>query len=206
MLLAIGLLLLSLTPSVAAMNTARTMRREAKSFRQSMSIEDGIVTDDDGIIGNSARGADHAPRAHHSAHRPHRARLPLRMRPMAMESDGGDPMHLFPDQLPDPVGRDITDQGGSVVGDIVGDAQNGNTNGNGDEQGNGQMSAPNAQNGDVSSNDDATIGDNGQAVPQDHTADDGNSSGVLAWVIAMIALLAVVLVVLALIPKKSRSH
>jgi hypothetical protein len=52
------------------------------------------------------------------------------------------------------------------------------------------------------------IGDaaQGEASMEDGTADDGNSSGILPWIIASIVVVAVVLVILALIPNKNRSH
>ncbi len=229
--LMIGMLFLTLTPVAAAVHTAGDKRRTDAPARESMKIENGIVTDDDGIIGNSATGADHSPRPHrtHRMHRPHRMRL------TAAENENGvpnqapndlpkgtptntantvpnsDPMNIAPDQLPNPVGRDITDDNATgdsgIVGDIVGDVTDGTLGGtNGNGIGGDQTGTPNTQDGDVSDNHDATIDDNGQGSTEDHTADDGNSSGVLPWIIAIIVLLAVVLVILALIPKKNKSH
>jgi hypothetical protein len=46
----------------------------------------------------------------------------------------------------------------------------------------------------------------GEASMENGTADDGNSSGILPWIIASVVTVAVVLVILALIPNKNKSH
>ncbi len=51
-----------------------------------------------------------------------------------------------------------------------------------------------------------TPNNNGGAVGENGTTDEANSSGVLPWIIALLVILSIVLVVLALIPKKNRSH
>ncbi len=52
----------------------------------------------------------------------------------------------------------------------------------------------------------ARSGNGADMIERNGTADDGNSSGILPWIIAAIVAVSVVLVVLALIPRKNKSR
>ena len=52
----------------------------------------------------------------------------------------------------------------------------------------------------------ARSGNGTNVIEENGTADDGNSSGILPWIIAAIVAVSVVLVVLALIPRKNKSR
>ena len=193
MLSMLCLMLIVLTPGAAA--AARTTARHNADTRMSAKIrvENGIVTDDDGIIGNSASGADHAP--HHRHHRAHRT-SPFSSRRMGRARDQAPTLSLTADALPC----------GSDAAGTLADGRNGMLSGDGPFDG-----MPEARTGDEGLLPEADEllpdTDNGKidaSDPSDEsTARDG---GVLALVLAIIAGLAVVLIVLALIPKKGRAR
>lgn len=178
------LLFLALTPaaSAARMHGGRRMR---PLMRDMMRIENGIVTDDDGIIGNSATGADHA----RYGRRPHPAHL------MTGSDIPSDPLDVVPDLPQNGTNGDMDaplgDNGGIGADDIADGSAN-----------NGTDMLPNPTAGDTKDDTDGNI-----ANDQGDGTTDGTdtASGVLPWIIAIIVLLAVVLIILSLMPKKKRN-
>lgn len=159
-------LLLMLAPGIGAA-PARTMTefthgqmgsREAQRVQNDMNR--GIVTDDDGFIGNGTHGAD-APQGSAA--------------------------------LPNPAqdGRNSRMNGQSTADGNNGTARNGGVAGSAE---NGAPLDGNTGNG-YPNNSDGNL-----------TANTGNSSGVLGWIIAIIVLVAIALVVLALVPKRDPSR
>ena len=184
-LLMLCLLFLSLTPAASAARV-RDGHRAHSRMRGMIRIENGIVTDDDGIIGNSARGADHA----RYGRRPRTAHL------MTGADIPSDPMNIVPD-LP---------QNGTN-GDMNG--VDGNANANGVDGipdapvKDGTSVLPDPTVGDTQDDTDGNIANDTADNPADATND--KASSVLPWIIAIIVLLAVVLIILSLMPKKKRN-
>lgn len=108
-------------------------------------------------------------------------------------SDGG---HLAVSMMQSGEDGRVTDQDG-----LIGNGQDGADHAEPDdmfEKGMGDRTAPEARDAAPEAGD-MMPGGNG-------TASDGNSLGILPWIITALVVLAVVLVVLALIPKKNKSH
>ncbi len=141
-------------------------------------IEDGKITDHDGIIGNSLHGADAKVRASLRRHMRHHHRH------MKQDADSdGTISHRMIDNLHNTRDRSIK-KAENVVGDADGvlhDVEHG------------------ADQAEKSARD---------AVDRQDGADseNSNSTAVLGWVIAMLVVLAIALVVLAILPKKNRER
>lgn len=176
------LLLLALTPaaSAARMNGAQKVMRRMRWMPR---VENGIVTDGDGIIGNSARGADHA----RHARRPRPAHM--------MTGSDIPPDPILPDlpengvngnmnDLPDGMGSMPDHAGDPIDGHALNDGDRGNT-----ANDTGGNLANDTQNGDAASD----------------VTDDATANVVLPWIIGIIVLLSVVLIALALMPKRKRN-
>ena len=188
------LLLLALTPAASAARMSgaqKAMRR----MRWMPRVENGIVTDGDGIIGNSATGADHARHAR-------------RPRP-AHKMTGAD----IP---PDPIIPELPQNGGtgglpeSGAGNNVNRLPDGTDMlpGDANDPMNGML--PDASQGDVANDPDGHIAGDGENRPNgtsDATdkTDDTAAKGVLPWIIGIIVLLGIVLIVLSLMPKRRNS-
>ena len=193
MLSMLCLLLIVLMPGAAATAHTRAHHRADTRMSAKIRVENGIVTDDDGIIGNSASGADHAPyRRHHRANRT----SPFSSRRMDRARRKAPTISLTADALP---------CGSDAAGTLAG-GQNGMLSGDGPFD-----STPQARTGDdgvlPEANDLLPNTDNGNinaSDPADQSA--ARDGGALALVLAIIAGLAVVLIALALIPKKGRAR
>lgn len=220
LLIMLSVLFLTLCPSVAAIPTrdgARHVDRTtaARHVRVGIRMENGVVTDDDGIIGNGTRGADRAPSSHRRHHtRPtsgNTAETAVVTSPDGMlpERDGTQPRDgalgraigdLTDGMQGDPSapmrGRTLPDEGtdNGIANDDIAD---GNTEGdNGDDMvEDGTIEDGHADNG--------VVDDNGA---DEGVTEDGNSSArsILPWVIGILVVLAAVLVVLALMPRRRR--
>ncbi len=180
-LLMLCMLFLALAPTALAADvrgSARNMGNSHAPMRTGLRIEDGIVTDRDGIIGNGTHGADRAPHRHHT-HRSH----------PTMSKCATAATVLFSDTPPSHTSK------ATVTG-------NDTDNGSGSE--NGMIDDNNARNGIVEQNGDIADDDRDRARS---AAEDENATArlILPWIIAIIAILAAVLVILALTPKKRRS-
>ena len=185
------LLLLALTPAASAARTSgaqKVMRR----MRWMPRVENGIVTDGDGIIGNSARGADHARhvRRPHPAHMMTGADIPPDPILPDLPENGGtgglpeNGVNGNMNDLPDGMGATPDHAGDPIDGHALNDGDRGNTANDTD----GNL-ANDAQNGGTASD----------------VTDDATANGVLPWIIGIIVLLAVVLIVLSLMPKRKRN-
>ena len=176
-LLMLCLLFLALTPAASA---AHARNGHTRPFRMGgmMRIENGIVTDDDGIIGNSAKGADHA----RYGRRPHPAHL------MTGSDIPGDPLDTVPDLPQNGTNGDMNGASGIADGSANDETVNDGTD-----------MLPDPTVGDTQDDTDGNIAND--------TADDAGdkASSVLPWIIAIIVLLAVVLIILSLMPKKKRN-
>ncbi len=186
------LLVCSLALPVSATMRAASEEQMHPRLRQTLSIhvENGKVTDSDGIIGNSLRGADaaHPRRAHHS-----------------MRSFAGDTKNA--------IGNAAND-----VKNAVGDVARGveNAAGNAMRGAEGTTDRTRSENGNQGDNGIAgdDVADAPARNPNDHSlsqqnegsdsAEDGRS--VIGWVVAILIILAIALIVLALLPKKNRER
>lgn len=186
------LLLLALTPAASAARMSgaqKTMRR----MRWMPRVENGIVTDSDGIIGNSATGADHARhgRRPRPAHMMTGADIPPDPIMPELPQNGG--MNDLPqngadsnmNMLPDGMGATPHDAGDPIDGNALTDGDRGNT--------------ANDTDGNL-----ANDTENGADNASDAT-DDASANGVLPWIIGIIVLLGVVLIALSLMPKRKRN-
>lgn len=227
LLVMLSVLFLMLCPSVSAMyprDGARHVDRTnaARHIRVGIRMEDGMVTDDDGIIGNGTRGADRAP----SSHRRHHARptsgntaeadVVTLGGGMLPERDGAQPRDgaldraigdLSGGMLGDPStpmrGRTLPDEGtndndvagnGGIANDDIADGNTENGNG-GDMVEDGTIEDGHAEDG--------VVDDSGEGKGE---TEDGNSSArsILPWIIGILVVLAAVLVALALMPRRRR--
>lgn len=202
-LLMLCMLMLSLAPTVAAMNVrdgAMSARRDRMRPRYALRVENGIVTDDDGIIGNSATGADHAPHGRHP--------MP-RLLPTAgmgeRVAQGAERIMNGVDKATDRMrGRDVTpnapDSDVHTEDGMIedGNAQNGIVEHEQNAE-NGLLPNDGIAPDDVAPHDVAP-GD-GEGVAEDETA---SARSALPWVIVIIIVLAAVLVVLALMPGRKK--
>jgi hypothetical protein len=146
--------------------------------------ENGIVTDDDGIIGNGRRGADRAP----LPRRAHRARRTMDTMTATQVEDG-----ILPDRSTAPHRSDeSTDRRGR---DLMPPAED------------GQIEDKNTTDGHV---DAPSTADQGTEQPPmtDVTGKESGSPArsLLPWVIVSVGILAVLLIALALMPKKGRGR
>ncbi len=190
-LLMLCLLFLALTPAASAARVHADRRAQSR-MRGMMRIENGIVTDDDGIIGNSATGADHA----RHVRRPRPAHM---MTGSDIPSSPLDPVPGLPQNGTD------GDMNGTL-GDTADGGMNGNTNGT--AEGDTAEGGPVKDGTDMLP--DPTVGDvrddtDGNVANDTANGTDDTASSVLPWIIGIIVLLAVVLIVLSLMPKKKRN-
>ena len=164
LLVALCMLFILLTPVASALGSAKESNDAYLAVSVMCNAEDGKVTDNDGIIGNSQSGADHAEAPDRFANGIQDGALP--------------DSPLLPDE-----------------------AGNGMGSGNADGLGDNMPSPGNGARGM-----DGAGADNGNMIGESGTADDGNSSGILPWIIAAIVAVSIVLVILALIPRKNKSR
>lgn len=157
LLLALVMLFITLSPTASAFGSTGEDKGAALAVWAMCEGENGKVTDDDGIIGNSRRGADRSPMDDRFENGIDGA-LPGR--------DGGSGMEHAHDGPLDTAPRS-SERARGVGGTEAGD---------------------------------------GGMVGEDGTAVDGNSSGILPWIIAAIVTVSIVLVVLALIPRRNKSR
>ena len=186
------LLLLALTPAACAARVhgaPKAMHR----MRWMPRVENGIVTDGDGIIGNGARGADHArharrPRPAHmmtGSDVPPDPTLPELPQNGGTGSPSDNGVNGNMNDLPDGMGATPDHAGDPIDGQALNDGDRGNT--------------ANDTDGNLA-NDTASGGEGGADV-----TDGAAANGVLPWIIGIIVLLAVVLIVLSLMPKRKRN-
>lgn len=186
----LSLLLCSLAFPASAAMRARQADSMHPRLRQTLSIdaENGRVSDGDGIIGNSLRGADaaHPRRAHRKINTlPKRAENAVRGAADAV----GDAAKGAADAVGD-MARSVTDS----VGDMTrGEAGSAGDNIARDDV--GDPAAPDAQ-GHALTRPDADTNE----------MQENTGRGVLGWVLAVLVILAIALVVLALLPKKQRDR
>ena len=206
------LLLLTALPTSARMSGSAMGKPMARGVRWS----GGTVTDTDGIIGNGTRGAD-AP-----------CEVVKRMTGRATNG-----IRRATDRVVRGV-EDVTQGIGNAVGDMARDIGNGTrdlTDGDGSsdmtqdgirEQGESENGTVTDHTTDGTENGNATDSpadpNNGtnadSGIANDDVAGDGalengteeSSGGVIGWVIAVLVVLGIVLVVLALLPKKNRDR
>ena len=239
--LGIALILLLLTLSfivspAAAVTTSGTMRgadrRHAVHRPVSRAVirrENGIVTDDDGIIGNGHYGADRDHTSHRTHHRPtasgRRASTTTVTQPTAsMSGDGLDPDRSTApraaDRHPTRRGRDLFPPSedpfppseNGQIGD--GHAADGHVDDRADGGADGATdgSDPNGILPDVTPNGgdpNGILPDGATPMPESDVAGEADSNGarsLLPWVLVSVGVLAVLLVALALMPKKGRSR
>lgn len=147
-------------------------------------VEDGKITDHDGIIGNSLHGADAKVRASLRRHMRHHHRH------MKQSTDSdGTISHRMIDNLHDMRENSIK-RAENVAGDADGvlhDVERGV-----DQVEKSARDAVDRQDGTDSEN--------------SENSENSNSTAVLGWVIAMLVVLAIALVVLAILPKKNRER
>lgn len=173
------LLLLALTPAASAARMSGA-RQTARRMRWMPRVENGIVTDSDGIIGNSATGADHA-------------RHVRRPRPAHMMTGADIPADPMLPELPE-----------NGMNGGMGDLPNGTDMMPGTDDGTSNDMLPDASQGNPTADQNGNLAnDTGNGA--DNAMDDTTAGGILPWVIGIIVLLAVVLIVLSLMPKRKRN-
>lgn len=195
------MLLLLLAPSAGA--AGRPMADSHRSGHESMDMNEnrGIVTDDDGFIGNGRSGAD--------AHYPDTDMNGIMPR---TNEDGA------PDSGSD---GDVADGDHTGDGILGGDSDNGLLDGNinGDTTGNGAVDGSDGTpNGSIENpttggttggtTNGAGTGSGGTGSTNNGATDktDEQATGVMGWVIAILVIVGVVLVALAFMPKKNNSN
>lgn len=169
-----GFLILTLLAGALALPVSASVRAaqhhhgyQALAF----DVENGRITDHDGRIGNSLRGAD---AAHHRRH-PHHRGMPALPRAVRDVKEG---VRRVADDVTQGA-RDAAENAGRAVGDLAREAEDQMTRDGTDE------------------------------TTQDTTGDSAvqnGGRGVIGWVIAILVILAIALVVLALLPKKSHER
>lgn len=175
-MLMIGVWTVSPVSRAVALNAAATDAPTHQTERTTMRWQDGKVTDGDGFIGNGSWGADRAP-----ARRMHAMRRMARsIRDMHIGQTGArsnTATLTVSAMMPDTVQDGTVDPGHARDGDVNGDA-------------NRSMTAPSEP----------------QTAQRDGVNEQDSMGGALPWVITALAAVAVVLVILAFVPKKSRSR
>ena len=189
--------------------------------------QDGRVSDGDGWIGNGSWGADRAPHRHpmNAPRRmPDRARSRQSMMPDVVDgaqvcSQTG--IGVLPDAT-QPGGNQMNEnnnmeRAGSAIGRAADDVRDGVRRAAdelmpdkskdvapGDAVQDGTVDPGHASDGDVTDRGEAPS--TTQAPAEGDETAEASMGGVLPWVITVLVVLAVVLVILALVPKKKRSH
>lgn len=212
------LLLLTALPTSARMSGSAMTKPMARGVRWS----GGTVTDTDGIIGNGTRGAD-AP-CEVVKRMTGRATSGIRRATDRVVRGVEDVTQGIGNAVGDMArdigngARDLTDGDGTGSSDMVqdgirdkGESENGTVTDHATDDTIGGTENGNATDSPADPDND-TNADSG--IANDDIAGDGavengteeSSSGVIGWVIAVLVVLGIVLVVLALLPKKNRDR
>jgi hypothetical protein len=154
--------------------------------------EDGKVTDNDGIIGNSLHGADAGARAHDAGNK---LRDGIQRAADGAADAAGDVANGVKGAA-----DDIMD-GIRGAADRAGDAMRGAEDGVRSQGESDGGNVTDQSNRGTTQHDDR-LNQNDGAMTQD----GDNGSNVIGWVIAVLIILAIALVVLALLPKKQRDR
>ena len=210
---------LILPTSAAALSAAQA--EHPSLHRIAFEVEDGRVSDHDGIIGNSLRGADarvcaakRARMAHNNRHTTdntdrHMSRTKGGVRGM-LDSAANRVKHAADDVVRGT--ENAIERAGNVARNAADDAQNALTPDGAPSTGEQNTPVPHADapNADTPNNatpnagaQDGTLS---QTNPDVMNEGENSAGGVLGWIIAILVVLAIALVVLAVLPKKNRSR
>lgn len=210
--------------SVAQMREHHTHR--PMHARHVLRWQDGRVSDGDGWIGNGSWGADRAPHRHMNVPRRMPGRAASKQSMTLDRIEGARPCaQMGVGVLPDAANRggnqmnenSNAGRAGSALGRAADDVRDGVRRAAdelmphqgkdiapGDSVQDGTVDPGHASDGDVT--DRGETPSTTQAPSEGETRTEESMGGVLPWVITALVVLAVVLVVLALVPKKKRSH
>lgn len=220
-LLMVSVLVFSLILPASAAALSAAQAEHPSLHRIAFETEDGRVSDHDGIIGNSLRGADARVCAAKRARMAHKNRHTTATTDHSASHNKGGVRGMLNNaanrvkHAADDVVRgteNAIERAGNAARNAADDVQDALTPDgepatgeqntpipHGDapdaDNPNSAMPSPNAQDGTLS-----------QSDPNAMTESENGSGGVIGWVIAILVVLAIALVVLAVLPKKNRSR